>query len=383
MTARRPRVAIIWKYLPQWRRHFYEMLHDRLDEIDINLSLIYGQATGTEAHKPDRVDIVWAHKIRNRIVSVAGQELNWQPCLGLLREVDLVIVEQASSLLINYILLAQSMFGIRRTAFWGHGRNFQLHTASRIGEAVKRFTSRRAHWWFAYNTTSAEVVKALGFPPDRISNVQNAIDTRQLSAFRSKVTLERLEALRSELGLCSNNVAVFCGSMYADKRLGFLLEACNLIREKIPDFELIMIGGGPDEAIAYEAARQSGWIHYVGPKFNEERVPYYMLSKLSLMPGLVGLTVLDSFALEVPLITTNVPFHSPEIEYLKNEINGVIVEPSDDVEFYAATVAELLRDSARRQTLVDGCKRSGRDYTLEEMVERFAQGIAMALQRPV
>jgi hypothetical protein len=46
-------------------------------------------------------------------------------------------------------------------------------------------------------------------------------------------------------------------------------------------------------------------------------VPYFILSKLVLMPGLVGLAVLDASALEVPLVTTAVPYHTPELTTLK------------------------------------------------------------------
>ena len=381
MPARRPRVAIVYKWLPQWRRRFFELLRDRLDELGVDFVLIYGQADPVEALKRDKVNLAWAHKIQNRIMSVGARELYWQPCLGLLKGVDLVIVEQASKLLVNYLLLIQSVLGIRKLAFWGHGRNFQVHTANHLAEVVKRIVSRRVHWWFAYNTLSANAVREIGFPSERISVVQNAIDTRHLAAVRSRVTAESLESLRQELGLRSNNVAIYSGSMYAAKRLDFLLDACRLIRCAVPDFEIIFIGAGPDDKIVKDAEQLYGWVHYVGPRFDEKKVPYFMLSKLSLMPGLVGLGVLDAFAMEVPLVTTNVPYHSPEIEYLTSGVNGMVVEPFDDVGAYAREVVALLRDSASRRLLVEGCKDSAGRYTVEEMVERFAGGICLALGR--
>ena len=97
----------------------------------------------------------------------------------------------------------------------------------------------------------------------------------------------------------------------ADCALKFLLEACALVRAEVPDFEMIFVGSGADAGLVSQAARRHDWIHYVGPKFGRELVPYFMASKLLLMPGLVGLVVLDSFACEVPLVTTNVAYHSP------------------------------------------------------------------------
>ena len=118
------RVAIVHKCLPQWRRRFFELLRDRLAQEAIHLQLIYGQPGAKDAAKKDTVDLEWAQRIQNRIVYFRGRELYWQPCLHLLRGADLVIVEQASKLLVNYVLQARYLLGGTRFAFWGHGKNF-------------------------------------------------------------------------------------------------------------------------------------------------------------------------------------------------------------------------------------------------------------------
>lgn len=376
---RRPRVAIVYKSLPQYRRRFYELLKARLEEQGIEFVLIYGQPGHSEASKKDSIELPWAHKIKNSIFRLGSRELYWQPCTRLLKDTDLVIVEQASKLLLNYWLMLQSFFGRRKMAFWGHGRNFQDHNASRSGEWVKAWMSRRVFWWFSYNERSAKVVKELGFPAERITAVQNAIDTRQLVQAKETWSQEKLMAFKRSLGISSDHIGLYTGGMYPEKRLPFLLEACERIRKAVPDFHMIFIGAGVEDGRIKEAACRHGWIHYVGPKFEEEKVPYFMISKLFLMPGLVGLAVLDTFALGVPLVTTNVPYHSPEIEYLRDQENGVMLEDPEDVEGYAEKVIELLTDDQRLMTLQQGCARASLTYTIEEMAERFAQGICQAM----
>ena len=95
---------------------------------------------------------------------------------------------------------------------------------------------------------------------------------------------------------------------------------------------MIFVGDGPDGASVRDAASRHEWMHWVGPRFGDERVPYMLLAELSLMPGGVGLGVLDSFALSVPLVTTSVPSQGPEIEYLEDGINGLIVENASSPE---------------------------------------------------
>src|SRR5690606_5628088 len=104
--------------------------------------------TGEEAAKSDAVDVPWGAKIRNRHIRFGQKSLTWQPCLSLLQGADLVIVEQASRHLLNYVLLVCQAFGVHKVAFWGHGRNLKESAASPLGEYLKSITSRHVHWWF-------------------------------------------------------------------------------------------------------------------------------------------------------------------------------------------------------------------------------------------
>lgn len=82
--------------------------------------------------------------VGSKIVRVGGREIFWQPVLGHVSGADLVIVEQATKLLVNYVLLAQQALGRTKFAFWGHGENFQRFSAGRIRRSGSRSCSRRA-----------------------------------------------------------------------------------------------------------------------------------------------------------------------------------------------------------------------------------------------
>ena len=377
--SRQPRVVIFYKSIAQYRRRFYELLREKLAEDGIDLEVFYGEPVSYEQARRDRIDLPWANKTHLRDFTLAGREVIWQPGLTRLRRGDLVIVEQASKLLLNYVLFGLQRVGFIRLAFWGHGRTTRAHQLTAVGEKAKAHMSRRAWWWFAYNERSAGFVRALGYPDERITRVQNSIDTRALAAAALLVDAGQLAATRAELGIQGDNVCIFVGAMYADKRLPFLLEASELIRNDVPDYEIIFVGDGPESAIVREAAGRAPWIHHVGAKFDDDQVPYFLLAKLALMPGLVGLGILDSFVLGVPMITTDVPYHSPEIEYLRDGVNGVVVAGEPAPRAYADAVVATLRDDAALDRLREGCRRSSQLYSIEGMVENFAAGVRAAL----
>jgi glycosyltransferase involved in cell wall biosynthesis len=168
--------------------------------------------------------------------------------------------------------------------------------------------------------------------------------------------------------------------MYAEKRLDFLIKACDLIREQVPGFEVLFLGDGSDAPIVQRFAEDRDWAHYVGPQYGTARVPYFLISDVFLMPGLVGLAVLDCFALEVPLLTTNYPGHSPEIAYLENGIDGIISR--DSLDAYVAAVVEVLRSQELCDRLKMGCRQKARRYTIQNMVENFSRGVQNALAAP-
>lgn len=376
----RPVVTIVYRSLPAYRLEFYEGLRSELDRRGIDLQLLVGDPIGRDAKKRDAGSVAWQTKIRNRELALGGRSIIWQPVLRRVRGSDLVILEQASRLLVNYPLLAAQRLGGPRIALWGHGVNLQGHTASSIGERVKRLVSRWPHWWFAYTDGVAGIVRNLGYPADRITSVQNAIDSRALRRTYGQLGADDVEAVRRELNIRGSEVAIFCGSIYDDKRPDFLIEAADAARALSSEFELIVIGSGPSDGLVREAAESRPWLHHLDSIFGLERARYFKVARAFALPGLVGLAVIDAFALETPLVAVDLPFHSPEIEYLEPEVNGVLLPEATTPAEYGAALVRLMNDGPRLERLVAGCRASADRYTVEEMVTRFADGIESALK---
>jgi glycosyltransferase involved in cell wall biosynthesis len=297
-----------------------------------------------------------------------------------IRSSDLVIVEQASSLLLNYVLLAASRVGLGPSvALWGHGVNLQKHAASGLGERLKRRYSRWPHWWFAYTDGTQQRVEELGYPGERITVVQNAIDTqglaRRIAALEPKV---REEFFRRH-GLTEGYVGVFLGSLYPEKRLAYLAEVATQIHSLVPQFRLLIAGDGPDRPIAERVAAENEAIIYLGRQDGAQRDLLLSSASVTLMPGLVGLGILDAFAAEAPMVTTAVEYHSPEIEYLEDGVNGLVMPAASTPEEFAAAVVQLLGNDLLLARLRGGCRRSLRVFTLQEMVQRFKAGVLEAI----
>jgi L-malate glycosyltransferase len=373
------KILILYKFLPHYRIEFFNQLKKKLKvDHDINLELIYGKLKNENSKKNDERDLPWAEFRENKVIKIGNTELLWQSSLDKIKEVDLIIVEQANSLLVNYVLLFLSKFMKFKFSFWGHGANLQDNQNS-VRNKFKYFFLNKVDYWFAYTENVKSFLISKKVDEAIISVLNNSIDTKSLKDSYDNIEDEYVSSLKKDLNIYSNNIAIYCGGIYKEKRIQFLLDTAKKVKVEISDFNLIILGAGPDDFMVKEASEQHNWIHYLGPKFGIEKVAYFKMSSLFLMPGLVGLAILDSFATQTPMITTEFPYHSPEIEYLENSKNGFITK--NDLISYSDKLIELFNNPDQLDNLKKGCITSSNLYNTENMVNNFIEGVIKCLEK--
>jgi glycosyltransferase involved in cell wall biosynthesis len=371
------KVLILYKFLPQYRVDFFNQLKDELYKRDIELTLIYGKMKDAHSSKKDEVDLPWAIYRENRVINIANVSLLWQPSIDHIKQSDLVIVEQANKLLINYYLMFMRLFSKRKFAFWGHGRNMQEEEKG-LKNKLKYFYIGFCDHWFAYTDSVKDFLISKNVSSDIVTVVNNAIDTKTLRQQYIECSDSEVAQAKNELNINSNNIAIYSGSLYDIKKIDFLIQSAIEIRKSIDNFQLIIIGSGPDSYIVDEATKKHDWIHGIGAKFGKDRVVYFKMASLFMLPGAVGLAILDSFATQTPMVTTDIPLHGPEIDYLNDGINGAMT--IFDIDEYANRVISLFKDKEALSTLEKGCIDSLQEYTVEHMVYSFANGVEECLK---
>lgn len=374
------KVCIVQHRLLHYRTAMFEQLRASCAAAGIDLSLVHGQPTPAESLRQDTAVLPWAISLRNRSLRISGRDWLWQPLQVSTRDTDLVVLMQESRLLSNYPWLLGWGPRHTRVAYWGHGRNFQSAAPAGWRERWKRLMLGRVDWWFAYTEATRAIVEAAAYPRQRITVLNNAIDNSRFAAELAAISAAQVAALRQSIGAGAGSVVgVYCGSLYPDKRLPLLLEACAVVAAQRPDFRLVVMGDGPSRDVLRRAAN-SPWLHWVGVRRGPEKAAWFRAAQLYLSPGAVGLHVLDSFVAGLPLITTDDALHGPEIAYLLHDENSLICPGNSAA--YAQTVLALMGDLARRDRISAAARAAAEQYTLASMVERFTQGMLACLQAP-
>ncbi|HKN75901.1 MAG TPA: glycosyltransferase family 4 protein [Candidatus Acidoferrum sp.] len=374
------RVLIIEAQIKRYRQPFYDRLNTALCREGMKLQVVYSAPTPSEAEKQDNCELPPAYGAKVKGYWIGKGRLLFQPAFREIASADFVIVDQANRFLLNHLLLPLSLFKMKRVAFWGLGENLQTDR-SRFSEWYKERTLNWVDWWFAYTEGTARYLRQHSVPPEKITAVQNSVDTRIIQMCVKNLSLDARAELRGKLGMGSfTPVGIFVGMLHKVKSIPFLIRAGEKVRETVPEFQLIVVGGGPDEEEIKHSAAHFQWVHFMGPKFGERKAQLLALADVFLLPGRAGLAVLDGFAAGLPLIATRLSIHGPEMEYFEEGRNGVMT--ASDPEAYGGAIAQLLSNPRELQLLREGAAISAEKYSIEVMVENFKRGIVQCLAQP-
>jgi glycosyltransferase involved in cell wall biosynthesis len=372
MNSRNREVVFTTIDLPHYRIGFHRNVAERLRAKGINYKLVHSDKS--------------AHQQFTEQWSI------YQPCLPFLKPfklyaqplppccnaAELLVLGQENRIISNLPLLFRRDRSARKIALFGHGRNYQSRRPHGKRERLKAHYTKKADWFFAYTDGGAEHLIKTGFPRAKITSVHNAIDMRAYLTQADQISeIERAKFVQAYLN-GSQSIGLFVGRFYKEKRLEFLVRAAQYIRQQIPDFQLVLIGQGPERLRLERQHSATGWIHFVDGDDLQENARYLSAAHLQLAPGLVGLNILDGFAFGLPLLTRSDGRHSPEIEYLSHNQNGRIVDV-ENAQAYAHAAIDLFQHPNELARLTNNAKSSAYLYSQEHMAERFCNGVVQCL----
>lgn len=352
-------VAIIQRDIPDYRVKFCNKLDNILREKNIKLTIFAGNAPKEDKFKDGLMDVDCGKRVKNYYFF--NKKIYWQNIFTELNNYDLVIIEQANSALLNYFLLFRRHFFKKnpKIAYWGHGET--LHKKSIfLSNKIKESLTNKSDYWFGYTEHTRKILNRHGVKNSKISIINNSIDMKVVDKnhIQSKV---------------KNNRLVFCSRLYNKKKIPFIIESCIEAKKEIKDLELFIIGDGPDFQKINELVNDKDWIKMTGALFNEEKRKIFKSSQLMVLPSFLGLSILDAFSSGLPVLTTNLKNHGPEISYLENEINGL--QTNFDIDEFSTAIVNILKNKTKLNEMSLAALETANKFTIEKMAENFVSGI--------
>jgi glycosyltransferase involved in cell wall biosynthesis len=206
--------------------------------------------------------------------------------------------------------------------------------------------------------------------------LNNSVDTNALRHTNLQSSEDTVPQILERFGLCKDDeIFLYIGSFDKDKRINFLLDAFDQLVIIKPSIALIICSQDDFEPSIRRNLPER--VHLIGEADNNVKISLSRVCKAILNPGRVGLIAVDSFALELPIVTTKWNRHAPEFSYLENGVNSMVTQ--NDLDSFVQGCLKLLDDTLLRKQLVFGCRESAANYTVERMAANFHSGVLNCL----
>lgn len=290
------------------------------------------------------------------------------------------------SQLTEYIaLILCKIFGIR-FVFWTHGYD---HGKRPHGRMLKLFDTIRVKYMesclrladsiitFSEKGKEYLVLKKIKNESE-IFCAPNTLDTNRLNAISNEVKKNK-ENLRADLEIPLDHfVILFSGRIYQDKRLMHALEAFEIVRVSESKVTFVIIGDGAEKPNlqSFVDQKQLKNVCFKNNIFrDEESSKWFLASDVFLIPGAVGLAIVHAFTFGLPIITEECRTHGPEIQFLKNGVNGFIVKENSIAQIADKLLLLINNRFVLQAMSVNAAATARKDASIDTMIDVMNEAI--------
>ena len=268
----------------------------------------------------------------------------------------------------------------------GAWKKEQMHGDPMEMEEKYKFKHRLAEELRIFKSVTAQSVtthlqkekldELYNFKSDNIVVIPPGVDVHTFNTVKSEK-----DKLKGELP----NRYVFCLSRIdANKGHDLLLHAFHIVRKHIPDIHLIIGGGSPNPQarelevllVMNRIINQRGLkdrTRIMGYVPDNRLVPLYQNAELFVLPSIFepfGMTALEAMACERPVVASK---FGGIRNVIKSGKNGLLVDPSDSVEFANAMI-KIINDKTLAEKLgSEGSDTIHRFYSWEAIAGRHLE----------
>lgn len=365
-------VILIQNRLPRYREDFFCKLFESGKKNNINYELYLNIRRDQSRKDESTLNNSNIKYFSNIEFTLFGRTFGLRKINLDIIKCDLVICEFGLKNILTILLL--KILRIKPTAFWGHGEHYGKKY-TKIEKMFRDRVSKIFSYYFVYTKNGKIHLETIGFKSKNVFLLNNTINERSLINARENTSATEIREFQNRYNINDAKICVFIGSLDTSKRLEFLIEAIKIVKIQNPEFKLLIFGEGIERH--YLEKVQNDSFILLGRSDLKSLGVVANIAKFILMPGLVGLVAVDSFALQLPIITTQWEYHSPEFEYLENGKDCLIVK--DDILTYASTISHALNNRQLIEGLKRGCREKAEVYSLENMVDQFHNGVIQTL----
>lgn len=183
------------------------------------------------------------------------------------------------------------------------------------------------------------------------------------------------ENILAKYGIKTKKNIICMGRMQKRKRIEILVEALAYVNR--PDIGLILVG--PDAEGVLDKIEGNN-IYKLGPIYGDSKFDLLSAADVYCLPGAVGLSIIDAFHCGLPFVTEDGD-ESAEIIYLKDGVNGFVVQRGNMQEMIQKLLLLIDNDDLRQQFSNAAKKEIAENGSMEKMCSGFRDALNYATMK--
>jgi glycosyltransferase involved in cell wall biosynthesis len=362
--------------VPPYRVPFFRLLADELGSRDLDLRVLSSSVL------PGVDELGFRHQ---RVLTLRGG----------LSALETIYRERPTALILPHdarfvpVAAATRLFQVRgrKQLFWGMGlaRRYGVASAHEscpvagarhdgaasararhlAAEVVRGSMLSTCDHYLSYTELSTASLLNKGYDPARITTLNNAVEALATPEQAMKSQRVQFQTL-------------FVASLAEDKEPLAAVAIVDRLQQLAPGTTLRIVGDGPLRSQCEQEANGREWVQYHGAQRGQGLRELALASDIAIIPGRVGLAVLEMASAGLPMATFAVSLHGAEIAYLKNGINGLFLNA--DINTAAKELGALLADRPTLERMRSEALSMASKYTVQNMAVNFADGVIKSLQ---
>lgn len=276
------------------------------------------------------------------------------------------------------------------------GPDFHFISTIVLSLYVILFTKIRVHYWThgISKTNSIAIKKCLSFFYKKATSIltYESDGKKSISEIieKEKIYVVKNCLNESDYGFnkkddnphdkSENFTILFSGRLTRNKQVDILIKAIQiLVKENIP-VSCNIIGGGEEKKELENLTRDldlTNVINFTGAIYDNELELFFHKSDVFVLPGKVGLSIIHALSYGLPVVTTSLPIHSPEVAVLQNNENAFFYNDLSSNDLAKSLKLAYERIILKNHDFKDACINSviENGYLPNKMKESFINAI--------
>lgn len=266
------------------------------------------------------------------------------------------------------ILTVRRLLG-RKTYLWGQCGQPGSRSLKRV---LQEIMNRMATGLLVYGSYEESGARELGISAKKVHRIRNSVPLIPLPLTQSELT-ERLDSDLEKATQLGDLRLVYVGRVQANKHVGVLLEAGDLLKGKFEKLSIRIVGEGPEKE-ALRSQYPDSRYEFLGGIYDPGQLQSELANATFVVaPWKMGLLAIDALSVGTPAMIPDNPVNGSEFEALTPGINGFNFE-FGNAEDLAYQIEEAISKLARVSSseYFESREKGLRDWSPEMVAKNIA-----------